>query len=273
MEKYQEYLLRLERELRYRNYSPKTVKAYTTCIRYFLARVDTIPDNISREEIVDFLLFLQSQKKSPKTINLYKEAIKFFYREVLKQEQEIDIRLSREAKKLPVVLTKSEILQIVDSIKNEKHRFIIRLSYSAWLRVSDVINLQVWDFDFENLTIHIKWWKWEKDRITIFSESLKKDILKLSQLKSGNELLIESERWWPLTTRSLQKIFTQALKKSGIKKIATFHSLRHSFATHLLENGTDIRYIQELLGHASIKTTQIYTKVMNTNIRNIQSPL
>lgn len=273
MEKYQEYLLKLERELRYRNYSPKTVKAYATCIKYFLEKIGVSPENTSREKIIDFILLLQSQKKSPKTINLYKEAIKFFYREVLKQEQEIDIKLSREAKKLPIVLTKSEILRIIDSIRNEKHRFIIRLSYSAWLRVSDVIHLQVWDFDLENLTIHIKWWKWEKDRITIFSESLKKDILKLSQLKSGNELLIESERWWSLTTRSLQKIFTQALKKSGIKKIATFHSLRHSFATHLLENGTDIRYIQELLGHASIKTTQIYTKVMNTNIRNIQSPL
>jgi site-specific recombinase XerD len=125
----------------------------------------------------------------------------------------------------------------------------------------------------KNLTIHIKWWKWEKDRITIFSESLKKDIIKLSWIKSWGELLIESERWWKLTTRSLQKIFNEALKKSWIKKEASFHSLRHSFATHLLENWTDIRYIQELLGHSSIKTTQIYTKVMNTKIKNIKSPL
>jgi site-specific recombinase XerD len=170
-------------------------------------------------------------------------------------------------------LTKNEIIKIIENTKNNKYKFIISLSYSAWLRVSDVINLKVWDFDLENFTIHIKWWKWEKDRITIFSESLKKDIIKLTELKSWNELLIESERWWILTTRSLQKIFKDSLKKSWIKKNATFHSLRHSFATHLLENWTDIRYIQELLWHANIKTTQIYTKVMNKNIKNIKSPL
>lgn len=181
--------------------------------------------------------------------------------------------MSREAKKLPVVLTNNEIKSIIENIKNEKHKFIISLSYGSGLRVSDTINLRVWDFDLENLTIHIKWWKWQKDRITIFSSSLKKDILKLSQLKVWNDYLIESERWWILTTRTLQKIFNDALKRSWIKKEASFHSLRHSFATHLLENWTDIRYIQELLWHSSIKTTQIYTKVVNPKIKNIISPL
>ena len=272
MENNQEYLIKTERELKYRNYSPKTIKAYSICIKFFLEKIDKKPEDITRDEIIDFLLDLQSQNKATKTVNLYKESIKFFYKDVLKQTQDIDIKLSREAKKLPVILTNNEIKSIIENIKNEKHKFIISLSYSSGLRVSDTINLRVGDFDLENLTIHIKWWKWQKDRITIFSESLKKDIIKLSQLKSGNELLIESERWWVLTTRTLQKIFNDALKKSWIKKEASFHSLRHSFATHLLENGTDIRYIQELLWHSSIKTTQIYTKVMNTNIRNIKSP-
>lgn len=279
MQKYQEYLTSLERELRYRNYSSKTIKAYSTCIKYFFNYLDTKKKsewqlkNVSKDTIIDFLIFLQDNNKSPKTINLYKEAIKFFYKDILKQNRDLDIKFSREAKKLPIVLTKNEILKILDSIKNEKHKFIIGLSYWAWLRVSDTINLHIWDFDLENLTIHIKWWKWEKDRITIFPKSLKKDIIKLSWLKKWNELLIESERWWKLTTRTLQKIFNESLKKSWIKKEATFHSLRHSFATHLLENGTDIRYIQELLWHASIKTTQIYTKVTNPNLKNIKSPL
>ncbi|MDD3793980.1 MAG: site-specific integrase [Candidatus Gracilibacteria bacterium] len=272
MQNNQEYLLKLERELKYRNYSQRTIKAYGTCIKFFLEKIDKNPENIRRDEIIDFFLDLQSKKKAPKTINLYKESIKFFYKEVLKISQDLDIKFSREAKKLPIVLTKNEIKSIIENIKNEKHKFIITLAYSAGLRVSDVINLRVGDFDLENLTLHIKGGKGEKDRITIFSESLKKDIFKLSQLKSGNELLIESERGGKLTTRTLQKIFSEALKKSGIKKEATFHSLRHSFATHLLENGTDIRYIQDLLGHSSIKTTQIYTKVMNSNIKNIKSP-
>jgi len=278
MGKYQEYIQKLERELKYRNYSPKTIKAYITCIRFFLEWIDSETSlefqlkNIKREQIIDFLLYLQSKNKAPKTVNLYKESIKFFYRDVLKNQVEIDIKLSREAKKLPVVLTNNEIKTILNCIKNEKHKFIIALSYWSWLRVSDTINLHVWDFDLENLTIHIKWWKWEKDRITIFPECLKKDIIKLSWLKNWNELLIESERWWKLTTRTLQKIFSEAIKKSWIKKNATFHSLRHSFATHLLENWVDVRYIQELLWHANIKTTQIYTKVMSPKLNNIKSP-
>lgn len=263
----------LERELKYRNYSLRTVSAYTACIRSFLEKITKDPDKLSKDDIVDFILFLQTQNKAPKTINLHKEAIKFFLHDIVKIQVNIDIKLSREPKKLPIVLTKNEIRSIIENIKNEKHKFIISLAYSSWLRVSDIINLHVWDFDLENLTLHIKWWKGEKDRITIFSESLKKDILRLSEMKSWNELLIESERGWKLTTRTLQKIFSDALKKSWIKKEATFHSLRHSFATHLLENGTDTRHIQELLGHASIKTTQIYTKVMNPKIRNIISPL
>lgn len=269
----QEYLEKLRRELQYRNYSPKTIGAYSTCVKYFLEKIWKNPEYISREEIIDFILFLQTQKKAPKTINLYKEAIKFFYKEVLKDERIIDIKLSKEAHKLPVVLSREEIQKILSTLKNEKHRLIIALCYSAGLRVSEVISLKVGDIDIENLTIHIKWWKWNKERITVFSESLKKDIVKLSTFKSGKDLLIESERGWNLTTRTLQKIFQDALKKSWIQKPATFHSLRHSFATHLLEKGTDIRYIQELLWHANIKTTQIYTKVMTPQLRNIISPL
>lgn len=269
----QEYINKLQRELKYRNYSSKTIQVYSTCIKYFLEKIQKVPEEISREDIIDFILFLQSQNKAPKTINLYKEAIKFLFKEALKQDRNIDIKLSRAAQKLPVVLSREEIQTILSNIKNEKHRCIIALSYSAWLRVSDIIHLKVGDIDIEHLILHIKGGKWNKDRITIFSESLRKDISRLSGFRNGNDYLIESERGGKLTTRTLQKIFADALKKSGIQKPATFHSLRHSFATHLLENGTDIRYIQELLWHANIKTTQIYTKVMNPQLRNIISPL
>jgi site-specific recombinase XerD len=127
----QDYLLKLERELKYRNYSVKTIKAYSTCIRLFLNKVNKNPEIITRNEIIDFLLFLQTKKKSPKTINLYKESIKFFYKEILKQKQELDIKFSREAKKLPVILTKNEIIKIIENTKNNKYKFIISLSYSA----------------------------------------------------------------------------------------------------------------------------------------------
>ncbi len=266
-------LLMLEKELKLRNYSYQTIKSYKTCINYFMKKIWKDAKNINEKEIIDFLIFLQDNKKAPKTINLYKQSIKFLYIEVLKLNLKFDIHFSKEAKKLPIVLTKNEILKILKNIKNIKHKFIISLAYWAWLRISEIINLKVWDFDLENLTIHIKWGKWNKDRITIFPKSLKNEINNYGNNKNLNELLINSQRWWKLNVRSLQKFFKTALKKSWIKKQATFHSLRHSFATHLLENWTDIRYIQNLLWHANIQTTQIYTKVMNPKINNIISPL
>ena len=267
------FLEELKKELKFRNYSIRTIDIYQTCVKKFLEFVKNDITKISKEKIYDFIFYLQGQWKAPKTLNLYKEAIKFFVKEILNFDLKIDIKLSKEEKKLPIVLTKSEIEKIFSKIKNHKHKFILELSYWWWLRVEEVVNLKVWDFDLENFTIHIKLWKWKKDRITIFSEKLVDKIKNFSAWKNWNEFLIESERWWKLTTRSLQKIFKDALKKSWIKKMATFHSLRHSFATHLLENWVDVRYIQELLWHLNLQTTQVYTKVMNKNIKNIKSPL
>jgi len=193
MMNFQENLFKLERELKLRNYSFQTIKVYKTCVKYFLEKTKKEVNKISKDEIIDFLLFLQDKKKAPKTINLYKESIKFFFNEVLKSNLNLGIHFSKEAKKLPIVLTKNEILEIIKNIKNKKHKFIISLAYGAGLRVSEIINLRVWDFDLENLTIHIKWWKWAKDRITIFPEGLKKDIVKLSELKNWDELLYESQ--------------------------------------------------------------------------------
>lgn len=269
----QNYLLELERGLKYRNYSPRTTEVYTTCINYFLKHIKNDITKISKDIIIDFILHLQSKNKAPKTINLYKDSIKFFTKEILKLDLDFDIKLSKEAKKLPIVLSKEEILKILEITKNPKHKLLLSLSYASWLRVSEIINLKVWNIDLEWLTIHIKWAKWNKDRITIFSQKLKNDLWKIILYKEKNDYIIESERWWKITDRTAQIIFKNSLKKSWIKKLATFHTLRHSFATHLLENGTDIRYIQELLWHSSIKTTQIYTKVVNPNLKNISSPL
>jgi site-specific recombinase XerD len=149
---------------------------------------------------------------------------------------------------------------------------MIALAYSGGLRVSEIINLKIKDLDLAELIIHIKNAKGNKDRITVFPEKLVMDLRKLIANKNFNDYVFASERGGKLTERTAQKIFENALKKSEIKKEATFHSLRHSFATHLLENGTDVRYVQELLGHSNIRTTQIYTKVTNPKLKNIKSP-
>ena len=269
----QDYLREMERELKQRNYSPRTIQIYSRCVEYFLKYIKWDVSIVSREKLIDFVLFLQSKDRAPKTINLYKESIKFFVYNVLKKNIDLNIKLSKEPRKLPIVLSHDEIISIIDNVSNRKHKLMLSLAYSAWLRVSELINLKVKDIDLKWLSIHIKWSKWQKDRITIFSSKLINDLEYFVSGKDWNDYLFESERWWKLTTRIAQVIFLKWLRKAWIKKEATFHSLRHSFATHLLENGIDIRYVQALLGHANIRTTQIYTQVTNPAIKNIQSPL
>jgi len=172
-----------------------------------------------------------------------------------------------------VVLSRSEIEKILQSVANRKHKLLLSLVYGAGLRVSEVVSLRVQDIDFDRELIHIKNAKGRKDRVTILPKKLVQEFQGLSQFCSGKDFVFCSNRGGRLSARTAQKIFEQALKNAGIKKDASFHSLRHSFATHLLENGTDVRYVQALLGHQNIRTTQYYTQVTNPSLRKIVSPL
>ncbi|MBU4339016.1 tyrosine-type recombinase/integrase [Patescibacteria group bacterium] len=223
--------------------------------------------------IKNYLLQKQDKGQAPQTINLHLNAIKYFYREVFKSNAVIGLKFAKTSKKLPVVLSRSEIEKIINSIENRKHKLLISLSYGAGLRVSEAINLKIKDINLEELTIHLKNAKGNRDRITIFPEKVKIDLREIFALRDRNDYVFASERGGKLTERTAQKIFENALKKSEVSKDATFHSLRHSFATHLLENGVDVRYVQELLGHQNIRTTQLYTKVTNPSIKKIKSPL
>ena len=266
-------LKQVEIELKIRNYSRKTIKSYLYCLKEYFNFKKVNLNLIDIQNIKQFLLQKQKLNLAGSTINLYLNAIKFFYREIAKVSEKIDIKFAKRNKKLPVVLSRKEIKQIINSIKNSKHKLLLSLAYGAGLRVSEVINLKVKDINLEELTIHLKNAKGKKDRITIFPQKLKPTLQNLIAGKNKDDFVFESERGGKLTTRTAQKVFQNSLKKSGIKKDATFHSLRHSFATHLLENGVDVRYIQELLGHQNIRTTQRYTQVTNPSIRNIKSPL
>ena len=230
-------------------------------------------EKIDEENIKQFLLNKQSRNYSPQTVNLYLNAIKFFYRDVLKLPQRINLKFAKRSKKLPIVLSREEIKNIIEVIRNPKHKLLISLAYGAGLRISEVISLKVKDVNLEELTIHLKNAKGKKDRITIFPEKIKNDLQCLIAGKNPNDYVFESERGGKLTERTAQKVFENALQTAGIKRDATFHSLRHSFATHLLENGVDVRYVQELLGHRNIRTTQVYTQVTNPKLKNIKSPL
>jgi site-specific recombinase XerD len=263
----------IERELKIKNYSAKTVKSYLYGLKEFFSFKGKDFSKLDQESIKDFLLHCEQKHISPQSRNLFLNAIKFYYRNVVRNPQKIEIQSAKKPKSLPVVLSRNEIEMILKSLVNTKHSLLLSLSYGAGLRVSEVVALKVQDLDFEETTLHIKNAKGQKDRISVLPDKLVNGLKNMLVGKSKDDLIFASERGGKLTTRTAQKIFENALKISGIKKNATFHSLRHSFATHLLENGVDVRYVQELLGHQNIRTTQRYTHVTNLRLKNIKSPL
>lgn len=267
-----EALLLAKNELLLRNYSRSTTQSYLHCLNeYFYFKKVNI-ENLEVDNIKQFLL-QKHDKYSPQTTNLYLNAIKFFYHQTLKLNFPIPIRFAKRNKSIPIVLSPEEIKLLINQTPNAKHQLLLSLSYGAGLRVSEVIDLKVKDLDFANNFIHVKEAKNKKDRITLLPEKLIDHLKNIIAGKQADDAVFHSDHGGKLSARTAQKIFEISWRKTGIKKDATFHSLRHSFATHLLENGVDIRYIQSLLGHANIRTTQIYTKVTNFGLKNIKSPL
>lgn len=260
-------------ELKLRNYSPKTIKAYTFVARDLYGYFKKPPRTLSQQDIRKYLLHKQEKKLSSQTISLYANAINFIFTEIYKRQDFTKIRHPKKSQKLPIVLSRNEIKKIIGSIANLKHKIMIAVAYGAGLRVSEVVRLKVADINLEEMTVTVRQGKGKKDRLTVLPKNITEDLSRLLAGKKSSDYAFDSQRGGKLTDMSAQKVFYQALKKAKIRKPATFHSLRHSFATHLLENGTDVRYVQELLGHANIRTTQVYTKVTNPSIRNIKSPL
>ena len=254
-------------ECRLKGYSQKTIDNYLHHIKKFVS---------SGKLPRDFLLELISKDNSDETVRSAGFAIKFYLNTIKKDSSEIQDILNnlpnfKREKKLPVILSKEEIEMLISATKNINHRLIIQIGYSAGLRVSEIINLKWQDIDFDRNLIHLKRAKGKKDRIVMLSLKVKDGLINLTPNKEGYVFL--TNRDGKYTPRTIQKIIENAATKVGIRKSITPHTLRHSFATHLLENGTDIRYIRDLLGHSDISTTLIYTKVSNKNIRNIKSPL
>ncbi|PKM91594.1 integrase [Candidatus Falkowbacteria bacterium HGW-Falkowbacteria-1] len=262
----------VERELKIRNYSPRTIKAYLFALKkYFLFKKNNF-NTFNEDKVKNFLLLYQG-KISPQSQNIYIGAIKFYYYNIAKINNKIDIKTPKKTKKLPVIFSRDEIDLIINSVSNPKHKLMLSISYGAGLRVGELVNLKIQDINSQELTVHIKNAKGQKDRISVLSEKIIPELQEIINKKSKNDYLFSNEQGKKLTSRTAQKIFENALKKSKIKKSASFHSLRHSFATHLLENGVDVRYIQNLLGHQNIRTTQIYTQVSNPKLKSIKSPL
>lgn len=259
-----------------KRYSQNTVKTYCSCFQKFITHfMGRDIECLSKEDIKTFLLYLVQEKKiSPSTQNQYINAIKFYYEKVLKQPRMAYVlERPNRAKKLPKVLTEQEVLMILKNTPNIKHKTILSLLYSAGLRVGELIGLRVQDVVWDKNYLFVRGGKGKKDRITLLSEHVAFLLRKYLQKYKPNYWVIENHERKQYSSSSVRAILKNSTKKAALRKRVNPHMLRHSFATHLLEKGTDLRYIQELLGHGSSKTTEIYTHVSKKSLANIKNPL
>lgn len=267
-------LYNLEQELRIRGFSRETIKSYVLYNKLFLEFIQKSPKSVSNDDIRQYLISLKDRDRARSTLNVALNALKFYYREILKRKFFFDIKGAKKTNYLPTILSRDEIDRMLVKTTNPKHNFLISLMYSAGLRVSEVIKIHMRDFDLDRKLIMVRHGKGQKDRCTLLSEKLIPILKKQALLKKSSDYLLTGAGGvGHLTSESAEKIVKKAAEAAGIAKKVTCHSLRHSFATHLLESGTSIRYIQDLLGHKRLETTQIYTKVAANNLQNIKNPL
>ena len=269
-------LIRFDEELLLMNYSINTRKNYRSDFLRFLNYYNGLsPQEITSEQIREYMLHgIKEEKISASATNGRINAIKFYFEKVLKQERRVyDLPRPKKPNKLPNILSEDEVYRLLAALENIKHRAILYLAYSAGFRISEVVNLKLTDIDSERMLIHIRNAKGYKDRYVSLSPVLLENLRLYFVKYKPKVYLFEGQYGETYSVRSIQEIFKNAKQLANIKKPASFHSLRHSFATHLLEAGTDIRYIQNMLGHASLKTTEIYTHVSRKSLGTIESPL
>jgi site-specific recombinase XerD len=267
----------LETELRARKYSPRTIKTYLHFVRDFFRFSANFSEEQAKTALKAYIAHLERQGYAASSMNLAISAVTFFHTHVNGQRPHSMDGVKRPKKdhRLPAVLDKGEVRKIIESAANVKHRLLLTLLYSAGLRVSEAVTLKMSDIDFGRKLIIVRQSKGRKDRCAPLADGAATLLREYNSLQGGQGtwLFPGQNAGEHIAIRTAQKIFEQTLLKTGIARKASVHSLRHSFATHLLENGTDIRYIQELLGHNSVKTTQRYTHVALREAFIIRSPL
>jgi integrase/recombinase XerD len=252
-------------------YSKQTTRTYLFHIFNFLDYCEKCRLNLSNSSVKSHMLSFNNLAVN--SMRLKYAAISFFFREILKEPFSFEqIPIMKKESRLPRVISSEKIREMIDSCDNIKHRLIIKLFYSSGLRLSELLNLKRSDIDFDRGVILVRLGKGKKDRFSILSDLLKDDLLKYySECRFISDYVFEGHKGGKYSKKSVQKVMERLGKKVEIK--VTPHMLRHSFATHLLEAGTDIRYIQKLLGHSDVSTTEIYTHISQASIKNIKSPL
>ncbi|MBZ9685885.1 site-specific integrase [Clostridium estertheticum] len=267
---------KMKMDMELKGYSPRTIKNYIGHVSNFAKYYNKSPELLREKEIREYLHYCITERKLREgTVNYINASLKFFYTKTLNRYWNMDkIFRIKEPRRLPAVLSPEEVKSIFDVTENLKHKAILMTVYSAGLRVSEVCNLKITDIDSKNMQILIREGKGKKDRYSLLSKANLKILREYWKRYHPTEFLFSGRgRTDAITTRSVQRILEKSLKKTAITKNATVHTLRHSFATHLLDAGTDICYIQRLLGHTRITTTTIYLHLRRMDLLNIKSPL
>ncbi|MED5371355.1 MAG: tyrosine-type recombinase/integrase [Myxococcota bacterium] len=267
---------RYRQELRLRGYMPRTVDTYVSCLRSYVRwlGVAVIPREVAEDTPRNFLMGLVETGASRSLLDQMISALNFLYVELYGWEKDaLDMPRPKRRQTLPVVPTRDEVLRLAEACQNRKHRAAVLLTYACGLRVSELVGLRVGDVEPDELLVRVRCGKGGKDRVTILAESLVPEVEWLSAGKTQVDFLIHSARGGQWSTRSMQAVMARARIEAGLHKRVTPHSLRHAFATHLLEQGTDLRVIQVMLGHNHIATTTRYTHVVSPAKVRVRSPL
>ena len=269
----QEFLKKLETELKISKNSAYTIRNYLNANNELLNYSHKNPDEVDEDDVKLFMAENFSDSASSSVI-VFLSALRYAYSNILKKDITLGIRRPKREKRIPAVLTKDEVKRLFNALPNKKSKLMISLIYACGFRVSEILNLKLNDLNFEEMICQVRQAKGKKDRVVNVPQFLLKDLRK--QVTTQQELKQDYLFTGPkgkLSDRNIQKIVRTATRKAGIKKGVHPHTLRHSFATHLLENGVDIRKIQELLGHADLSTTQIYMHISREELKKIQSPI
>lgn len=268
---------RMLAELELRGMSAATQRSYLICCRVFVAYFMKSPEQLGAEHIKEFLLHLKRQRNAgPSCVGVYVAAIRFLYRAVLRNRDVVeDLPRPRIPKKLPDVPSREEVETILSSVRSLKYRTILIAAYGAGLRISEALRIRVEDIDSKRMLLHVRGAKQAKDRFVLLSPRLLEALRRywVEAKPRGPYLFPNTRLRQPVSNDAVRKVLKQALDEVGFKKRVTLHSLRHGFATHLLEDGTDIRLIQVLLGHSSIQTTAHYTRISAQHMQTVTSPL
>ena len=266
---------KFKRYLMHKRYSENTIRTYCDVVKQFLFRTKLSPHLVTNQDIIEYNHKLYLKKYSASYQNQVASGLKLFFQVIFNKRIRIkDIERPRKEFKLPNVLSKEEVVHLIRVTRNMKHRTMLSLIYGCGLRSSELLNLRPGDVASKRGLLIIRQAKGKRDRVVPISENTIEMLRAYYIAYRPSTWLFEGQsRGQKYSSRSLQMILKHALRKTGIKKPATLHWLRHSYATHLMEAGTDLRFIQELLGHKSSKTTEIYTHVSNYSIQRIKSPL